>query len=92
VAFYKRMLDELDRKFDQRVPRLRGWPRVRDGELIVRWKARYVKGSESMVLHGESRCRFDGGKIIELRDRMDPDECRRWGAIIGVAPHPRASN
>jgi hypothetical protein len=87
VAFYKRMLDALDRKFDKRIPRPKGWPRMVDGELRIPWKARYVIGSNEAVLNGESRCRFSaGGKIIELRDLMDADECRRWAALVGVAP------
>ena len=86
VALYKRMLDALDRKFDKRRPGLGGWPRVVDGELRIRWKARYVKGASEMLLHGESRCRFSDGKIIELHDIMDADECQRWAAMVGVAP------
>jgi len=86
AAFFKRMLDTLDRKFDKRIPRLDGLPRMRDGALCVKWKARYVAKSGEAMLHGESRCRFDHGKIIELRDLMDPAECRAWGALVGVIP------
>jgi ketosteroid isomerase-like protein len=86
AAFFKRMLDELDRKFDKRIPRLRGWPRFHAGELHVPWKARYVAAAGEMVLNGDSRCRWQDGKIIELRDRMDPTEVRAWGALIGVKP------
>jgi ketosteroid isomerase-like protein len=92
VAFFKRMLDALDRKFDKRIPGLRGFPRVVDGELRVLWKARYVKGGDATTLNGESRCRFSGGKIIELSDTMDPDECRKWAALIGVAPGDHQSS
>ena len=86
VAFFKRMLDDLDRKFDKRIPRLDGWPRMRDGTLHVKWKARYVAKTGEALLHGLSRCRFAGPLIIELSDTMDPDECRAWGALVGVAP------
>src|SRR5215510_598326 len=64
AAFFKRMLDELDRKFDRRIPRIKSWPRVKDGELRMRWAARYIKGDAQAVLNGESRCRFKDGKII----------------------------
>src|SRR5882672_11172960 len=52
VAFYKRMLDALDRRFDKRIPGLRGFPRVVDGELRALWKARYVIGANDIVLNG----------------------------------------
>lgn len=84
VAFYKKMLDELDRKFDKRVPGLVRLPRVRDGVLVVDWKATYVLGAQRQVLHGTSRCRFEGGKIAELSDTMDADECKRWADLIGA--------
>jgi hypothetical protein len=85
-ALFKRMLDELDRKFQRRIPRIDGWPRVQGGELRLRWSSRYVAAAGEAVLHGESRCRFADGKILELHDRLDPDECRRWGALVGVTP------
>jgi hypothetical protein len=83
VAFFKRMLDALDRKFDKRVPGLRGLPRVRDGELHVPWKARYTLAERRVVLSGDSYCRFDGGAIAVLRDTMNADECRAWSALVG---------
>jgi ketosteroid isomerase-like protein len=86
ASFFKRMLDELDRKFDKRVPRLRGFPRVRGGVLHVPWSARYVAKTGEATLDGDSSCRFERGKIIELRDVMDPAQCRAWGALVGVTP------
>lgn len=84
VAFFKRMLDDLDRKFDSRKPGFRGLPRVRGGELFLPWKARYSIGDKSVVLTGDSRCRFKDGKIIELSDTMIEEEAKAWGALIGV--------
>lgn len=81
VAFFKKMLDEGDRKFDSRRPRLTGFPRVRDGELVVPWCATYRMGDQSTDLHGESRCRFAGGKIVALSDSMRADETQRWIAM-----------
>ena len=80
VQLFKRMLDEIDRKFDRRIPGLAGFPRVRDGELQVPWKVRYVLGDQSFRLRGVSRCRFADGKITTLSDTMDADEVRRWSA------------
>ena len=81
VAFFKKMLDEGDRKFDSRRPRLAGFPRVRGGELVLPWAATYTMGDQSVVLHGESRCRFSGGKIIALSDQMRADETQRFIAM-----------
>jgi hypothetical protein len=81
AAFFKKMLDEGDRQFDSRRPGLTGLPRVKGGELVVPWKATYRMGEEAIVLHGESRCRFSGGKIIALSDRMRADETQRWIAM-----------
>jgi SnoaL-like protein len=83
-ATFKRMLDEVDRKFDSRAPRLRGFPRVRGGELELPWKVRYRTGADAMWLTGTSRCRFSDGKIRELTDAMDADEVARWAAMVGV--------
>jgi hypothetical protein len=85
VAFFKRMLDDLDRKFDSRKPGFRGFPSVRGGELFLPWKARYSIGDQSVVLTGDSRCRFKDGKIIELSDTMIEAEAKAWGAMVGVA-------
>ena len=62
AALFKRMLDELDRKLQKRIPGLTAWPRVRAGELQ-----------------------------LELRDLMDAEECRRWGALVGVVPRAATS-
>jgi hypothetical protein len=86
MELFKRMLDELDRKYDRREPHMDGFPRVRDGELVAKWRARYVLGANEAILHGTTRCRFDGGKIRKLSDTMDPEECKKWGALVGVAP------
>jgi ketosteroid isomerase-like protein len=92
AAYFKRILDAMDRKFERRIPGVRGWPRVADGELRLLWKARYVAPGGEVVLNGESRCRFSDGKIIELRDLMNADECRAWAALIGAPVRPPKSS
>lgn len=81
VTFFKRMLDAGDRKFDSRRPRPAGFPRVTNGELVLPWAAKYTIGDQSITLHGESRCRFEGGTIIALSDAMRADETQRWIAM-----------
>ena len=85
VQLFQRMLNDYDRKFDKRSPRLTGFPRVRDGELDLRWSVRYTLRGESVLLTGRSQCQFTGGQIIALRDTMLADECARWAALAARA-------
>jgi hypothetical protein len=82
VAFFKRMLDELDRKFDKRLPGLRGMLRVKGGVLHVPWKARYVLGEQSALLTGDSTVRFSDGKITELVDTIPDGETDAVQALL----------
>ncbi len=86
IAQFRRMLDEADRKFDSRRPGLNGIPRVRKGELMVPWRAKYKLGEQTIVLHGISHCRFSGSQIIALDDTMEPDECERWLELARSKP------
>jgi hypothetical protein len=81
VALLKRMLDELDRKFDKRQPRLAGFPRIVDGELVMHWRVRYTVGPDAADLTGTSRCRFDGWRISTLVDVMPEHETAALAAI-----------
>ena len=85
VRHFQRMLNEYDRKFDRRIPRITSWPRVRGGVLELRWSVRNTLRGESAAVTGVSQCRFDGGAIIELRDTMRPDECARWAELASRA-------
>lgn len=85
MELFRRMLDEWDRRFDRRSPRITSWPRVRGGELSFRWSVRYTLRGESVVLTGRSQCRFEGGRIFELRDTMVPEECARFLALLARA-------
>ncbi len=85
VDTFRRMLDQYDRRFDRRRPRITSWPRVRGGELDFRWSVRYTLRGEHAIVTGRSQCRFDGGLIIELRDTMLPEECARWAALAARA-------
>ena len=85
VALFERMLDEYDRRFDRRIPRITSLPRVRGGELGFRWSVRYTLGADSAIVTGDTRCRFDGGRIALLHDKMRPDEVARWVALAARA-------
>ena len=81
VAVFRDMVDRIDRQYDRRIPRLAGIPRVKGGELVVPWRARYVLGNESVVLTGRSQCRFDGLRIRALSDFMPQSEVDAWLAL-----------
>jgi hypothetical protein len=89
VDGFRRMLDEVDRRYDRRLPGLDGVPRVKGGVLTLPWKARYVAGSEQTVLHGVSTVRFAGGKIAMLRDTMkDPVAVKAWVELAARRTRP----
>ena len=88
MALFKRMLDQCDRRFDRRIPKLAGWPRSRGGEVTMRWKARYVAGTEHADLTGVSVCRFEAGRIKSLHDTMLTDEIENMIALCERAGKP----
>jgi hypothetical protein len=82
ARFFQRMVNELDRRFDRRIPGLTSFPRVSGGELSVHWKARYVLGAESVVLTGHTQCRFRDGVITELRDTVPIEDTERTLVLL----------
>jgi len=83
IALFEQMLDELDRRFDRRIPKLTAWPRSRRGVVTIRWRVRYVLGEDHVDLNGVSVCRFQRGKIVYLEDTMPTDEIRAVLALVG---------
>lgn len=82
ARLFKLTLDEGDRRFDQRRPRLTSWIRLKAGELSFSWKVRYTLADKTTDLTGRCECRFEGGKIIRLADTMIPEEVERWLAMV----------
>ena len=78
VGMFRELVDNIDRKYDRRIPKLLSFPRVEAGTLVLRVKATYTSRLGEAVLHDEIRCRFRDGKIIELRDFMDAGELAHW--------------
>ena len=78
----RQAVQDLDRQFDRRRPRVTSWPRVRDGVLSFRWRVRYELGSKAAVLTGTTTCAFAGNRISMLRDDMPSDECRGVVALL----------
>ena len=90
VGCFQRMLDEVDRKYDRRKPRLTGFPRVRGGALHLSWKVHYIKGPDTVTLDGTTRFRFRDGLIVELYDTMVADQIPRCLEVVGVTDAARS--
>ncbi len=82
VALFKRMLDQFDRRFERRTPKITSLPRIGWRTLRFRWQARYLLGDESFLLRGETSCHFDGRRIRALRDDMNVEDCRRGAEFM----------
>jgi hypothetical protein len=87
IALFERMLDDVDRRFDRRIPKLTALPRSRRGVLTLRWSVRYVRGDEHVDLPGVSACTFARGKIVRLDDTMPADAVR---AVLALCPEAGA--
>jgi hypothetical protein len=100
VALFEQMLDDVDRRFDRRLPKLTAFPRSRRGVVTLRWSVRYVLGGEHVDLPGTSVCTFaDGaapsakrsmtrgarGKIVHLDDTVPADATRALLALCANA-------
>lgn len=82
VALFRQMLDEIDRRYDRRQPRLVGRPRVIDREVCIDWSVKYTLADASAIVTGTSRCALDRRRIRRLHDAMHADECARWVALV----------
>jgi SnoaL-like domain len=82
VTLFRRMLDEVDRRYDRRQPRLVGIPRVLGGEVCIAWSVKYSLDTVTAIVTGTSRCAFEHGRIRHLHDAMHADECARWVALV----------
>jgi len=82
VELFRHMLDEVDRRYDRRQPRLVGRPRVVAGEVCIDWSVKYSLGADAAIITGTSRCALDRRRIRRLHDTMHADECARWVALV----------
>lgn len=82
ISKFRQMLNDFDRRFDRRIPALRGIPKVKRGTVTFSWVAKYVVGGESANLTGTSDCVFERGRITRLHDRMRDDECERAWELV----------
>jgi GNAT superfamily N-acetyltransferase len=73
---FKKICDEFDRRFDQRIVGEAGRPRVSGDQIHFDWRAVYrLKGVPDCHLAGKSVARFADGRIMELTDTMTDEDC-----------------
>ena len=70
-AYFKEMVDNLDRRFaSRRVDFIEG-PTERSGKIWFRWAATYtLADAPPLRLEGEETAEFEGDRIRRLEDRM----------------------
>lgn len=74
LAFFKEILDRLDRRFDSREIELLEGPRENGNEVWVKGAAIYrSEGVPELRLVLEETLRFDGKRISYLTDQYEPE-------------------
>jgi hypothetical protein len=78
LARFREVLDQLDRRFDERILQPVGAPRVDGDVLEVDWRATYrLAGAPDAEISGTERATFAGDRIRLLEDLMEPGSDRR---------------
>lgn len=73
IDWFKRTLDDFDRRFESRELALIEGPKERNGEVWVSGTATYqATGFPSFVLELEETIRFEDGLLVRLEDRYSP--------------------
>jgi len=93
LAYFKRALDEFDRRFESRQVALLEGPREDGDSVWIRGSATYrAAGVPELVLELEETAWFDGERIRRLEDRYEPamqEHIARYlaehGAKLGIA-------
>ncbi len=74
LAYFKQVLDGLDRRFEKRELELQQGPEERDGKVWMRWRVTYRAGdAPPLVMDGEETAEFEGDRICRLEDRFADD-------------------
>jgi len=73
LAYFKDVLDRLDRRFEIREPILLDGPRVEGDTVWVRGQVRYrAVGVPDAIVEVEETAHFDGDRICRLEDHYAP--------------------
>jgi hypothetical protein len=77
-------LDGLDRRFATREIEVLEGPLEREGNVWMRWRARYTKpGLPDLVIEGDETAHFEGDRIRRLVDDFDRDSVGSALAYLG---------
>lgn len=73
LAYFKRVLDGFDRRFESREIELLEGPAQKGDQVWLRGTARYrAAGVPELLLELEETATFAGDRIVRLEDRYDP--------------------
>jgi hypothetical protein len=97
LAYFKRVLDDFDRRFASREISLLAGPREVADSVWIRGGVRYTApGVPDLYFELEETARFDGERICHLADRYDAATLalldaylREHGAKLGISPEAR---
>jgi ketosteroid isomerase-like protein len=92
LAYFKEILDRLDRRFDSREIEMLEGPRENGNEVWIKGAAIYrAKGVPELRLVLEETVRFDGKRITYLTDQYEPamerefmDYVKTHGQKLGI--------
>ena len=85
LAYFKRVLDGFDRRFETRELELLEGPELRDGAVWIRWRGSYrVADAPPFVMEGEETARFRGDAIERLEDRFESGAAGKLAAWMGA--------
>src|SRR5262245_10635114 len=85
LAYFKDVLDRLDRRFETREPALLEGPRVEGRAVWVRGRVIYrASGVPDAVVEVEETAQFEGDQICQLEDRYDPAMQDRIAAYLAA--------
>ncbi len=94
LAYFKRVLDDFDRRFASRTVELLEGPVEKGNEVWVKGVARYTAdGLPGLAFELEETVRFDGDRIVHLADAYDAETERAvreylaaHGERLGIPP------
>ena len=83
LAQFKNSVNGLDRRFDSRAVEALEGPIEKDGDVWMRWAARYtLAGAPDCRMEGEERAVFAGDRIRRLVDSITDAEAGRLGTYF----------
>jgi len=73
----------MDRRFDVRIPEVLSGPQTRPDGVYMTWRLRFHReGLPDLVLEGDHRTVFDGGRIVAIHERLAPGAAARAEAYL----------